>query len=51
VYEFDAQANPTDVLVNELDKKGSDSVPQHADAGRHYLEMISECSWTVTVVG
>ncbi len=51
VMEFDANGNMTDVLVNELDKKGSDQVPQHADDGSHYLEINSECKWTVTVVG
>jgi hypothetical protein len=39
------------VLVNELAAKGNDTAPQHGDAGSHYLEMNSECSWTVTVTG
>ncbi len=37
VMEYDSAGNLTDVLVNELDKGGTDSVPQHADEGAHYL--------------
>ena len=51
VMEYDAAGHLSDILVNELDKAGQDSVPQHADAGGHYLEINSECKWTVTVVG
>jgi len=51
VSENDAQGNPQDVLVNQLPKKGSDNVPVHADPGQHYLDMNSECSWTITVTG
>jgi hypothetical protein len=40
-----------DILVNELNMKGRDTVPQHNDAGTHYLEINSECSWTVAVAG
>lgn len=36
-------------LVNELGSKGTDVTYQHGDAGRHSLEVNSECSWTVTV--
>ncbi|HTJ70074.1 MAG TPA: hypothetical protein VL551_21235 [Actinospica sp.] len=38
-----------DVLVNELQEKGSDTTYQHDDAGTHSLEVNSECSWTITV--
>ncbi|GAA2375202.1 hypothetical protein [Dactylosporangium salmoneum] len=51
VFEYDDSGAPQDVLANELDKKGNDSVPQHADAGQHYLQANSECSWTITVMG
>lgn len=51
VTEYDSGGDPTDVLVNALDAKGSDTVPQHGDAGSHYLEINSECSWSVTVTG
>jgi hypothetical protein len=51
VTENDGGGGLQDLLVNELDKKGNDSVPQHNDSGEHYLEVNSECSWTITVVG
>ena len=37
-------------LVNELDKSGKGSAPQHT-AGTHRLQVISECDWTVKVTG
>lgn len=37
------------VLASALDTKGADTTYQHDDAGKHYLEIDSECSWTVTV--
>lgn len=37
------------VLVSALDTKGADTTYQHDDAGKHYLEIDSECSWSVTV--
>lgn len=39
----------SDVPVNALAAKGSDTTYEHGSAGSHYLEMNSECSWTVTV--
>ena len=50
VFEY-TNGNLHDVLVNELSAKGGDTIPQHGDRGQHYLEMNSECSWTVTVNG
>ncbi len=49
VDEYDSDGTPEDVLVNELDKGGKDTVPQHADPGSHYLQIGSECKWTITV--
>jgi hypothetical protein len=49
VYEYDSSGNMHDVLTNELGARGSDSVPQHADRGEHYLQVNSGCSWTITV--
>jgi len=39
-----------DVLVNELDTGGTDSTPVYS-SGTHWLEVDSECDWTVRVVG
>lgn len=38
-----------DVPVNALAEKGSDVTYEHESSGSHYLEVNSECSWTVTV--
>ena len=51
VTEYDGQGGIQDILVNQLQKKGSDSVPVHASSGAHYLEVNSECGWSLTVVG
>jgi hypothetical protein len=40
----------TDKIVNELDKSGKGSTPQHAP-GTRQLHIISECDWTVKVTG
>lgn len=37
------------VLVNALAKKGSDVTYQTGDAGKHSLEVSSECDWKITV--
>lgn len=39
-----------DVLVNELGIKGTDSKTVYG-SGTHYLEISSECDWTITVTG
>jgi hypothetical protein len=44
VFEKDAK------LVNEIDKSGKGSTPQHT-SGTHQLQIISECDWTVKVTG
>jgi hypothetical protein len=35
--------------ANELGKKGSDTSPVYDDPGTHYLQINSECAWTVNV--
>lgn len=37
------------IPVNELKNSGNDTTYQHNDSGMHYLEVNSECGWTVTV--
>ncbi|MGX4689953.1 hypothetical protein [Streptomyces sp. JNUCC 63] len=39
-----------DKLVNEMDKSGKGSTPQHT-SGTRQLQIISECDWTVKVAG
>lgn len=51
VLEFDKDGNPVDILVNELDNKGTSTTAQHADAGGRYLEVNSECKWSLNVIG
>jgi hypothetical protein len=51
VTEYKATGSMVDVLVNELGDKGSDTSAQHADAGQRYLEVNSECDWSMKVVG
>lgn len=51
VMQYSGAGDLQDILVNELDKKGGDTVPVHASAGAHYLEVNSECKWTLKVVG
>lgn len=38
-----------DIPVNELAASGADTTYEHGDPGSHYLEINSECDWTVTV--
>ena len=38
-----------DAPVNALSANGNDTTYEHSAAGSHYLEVNSECSWTVTV--
>jgi len=38
-----------DVMVNELGMKGTDVTHQH-DGGTMYLQVNSECSWTIKVI-
>jgi hypothetical protein len=37
------------VMVNELDEKGTDTTHQH-DGGTMYLQINSECAWTIKVI-
>lgn len=48
IYVYD-NGDPSDTPVNELSKKGGDVTYEHGASGTHYLEMNSECDWTVTV--
>ena len=38
------------VEVNDLARSKSGSTWAYGDGGQHYLEINSECSWTVNVV-
>lgn len=42
-------AELVDANVNELGKKGTGTEPVYNDAGTHYLSVLSECSWTISV--
>jgi len=50
VYE-DAMynANPSAVAINRVDSGGHGSWHVHGDAGRHYLEILTECPYKITV--
>jgi hypothetical protein len=37
------------VAANALGKKGSDTSPAYDDPGTHYLQINSECAWTIKV--
>lgn len=39
----------SDTPVNALAEKGSDTTYEHGDSGTQYLEVNSECSWSLTV--
>lgn len=59
-YDCTGEANPTfqiysyddgqlsDTLVSTIDTKGTATIPV-SDAGNHYLEVSTPCSWHVTV--
>ena len=49
-YNSDGSLDFTGPSVNELGAKGSSSTAVHADSGKKYLSIDSECSWTVTVL-
>ena len=49
-YNSDGSLDFNGPSVNELGAKGSSSTAVHADSGKKYLSIASECSWTVTVV-
>lgn len=42
-------AELVDANVNELGKKGTGTEPVYNDSGTHYLSVLSECSWTISV--
>jgi hypothetical protein len=41
------QADASGVTVNELGLQGHGLTHAYSDAGRHYLVVNSECSWTL----
>lgn len=47
IYDF-VDGDMSDVLTNELAKKGTDTIPVYSP-GEHYLKINSQCKWTVTV--
>lgn len=49
VYQYTG-STLTDVSVNQLGMGKSGSTYDYADGGTHYLEVNSECSWTLKVV-
>lgn len=50
IYLYQADGTPADAPVNELGVSGGSSTTEHG-AGSYYLEVNSECTWTVTVTG
>lgn len=50
VYIYSGGGSLSDIAVNELGAKGSDVTHEH-QGGTYYLEMNSECPWTVKVTG
>ncbi|HEU5427067.1 MAG TPA: hypothetical protein VFU74_09340 [Actinocrinis sp.] len=48
VYVY-SDGSLSDAPVNELSEKGGDTTYEHDASGTHYLDINSECSWTVTV--
>jgi len=42
--------NPSAVAINRLDSGGHGSWHVHGDAGRHYLEILTECRYKIRVV-
>lgn len=50
VTVYDADGSLSDVAVNELGAKGSDTTNEH-QGGTYYLQVNSECKWHVIVKG
>jgi hypothetical protein len=51
VYEYGTGGSLTSVLVNELGTgRGPVATWQYGDGGSHYLQVNSECTWSLTVV-
>jgi hypothetical protein len=48
IYAYDG-SQLSGVPANELAMKGGATSYQHGDSGTHYLEINSECAWTVKV--
>jgi hypothetical protein len=50
-FIVEVQGDTLDVAVNQLGARGSGSAPEYTSPGTYYLEVNSECVWTVTVFG
>ncbi len=51
VYEYGTDGSLTSVLVNELGTgRGPVATWQYSDGGSHYLQINSECNWSLTVL-
>jgi hypothetical protein len=50
IVDEDGGNDMTGASVNELGASGSSSTWVYNDAGTHYLEVDSECSWTMKIV-
>ena len=51
VYNSDGSMSFDNSPVNELGRSGADTQYYHVGEGSYYLEVNSECSWTVNVKG
>lgn len=49
VYEYGGSSGLSSVMVNDLATGKTASTYAYGDAGTHYLEINSECSWTVKI--
>ncbi|MGH3206859.1 MAG: hypothetical protein ACRDNO_03780, partial [Trebonia sp.] len=50
IVDEDGGADLNGATVDELGAGGSSSTMVYGDAGTHYLQVNSECSWTVKVI-
>jgi hypothetical protein len=50
IVDLYTNGSPEDVLVNELGPAGTSTSPVYS-AGEHWLDVNSECNWTVSVEG
>jgi hypothetical protein len=50
IVDEDGDNNPNGVNVNELGNGSSGATHAYSDAGRHYLDVNSECNWTMSAV-
>jgi hypothetical protein len=50
IVDEDHDSDLNGVTVNELGNGGNGVVRVHGDAGRHYLDVSSECDWSMSAV-